>query len=138
MKILKVTANNFKLCEDNFTISFVPEANKTVEDKEFELNEIDENLFVFKTLCFIGKNASGKTTASELLSLVYDIFSMFRIRESYSILRYWDKMVNLDITFYNEGYLYRYVTDLCKNNENNTIVFKNQKHIYINILHYKK
>lgn len=127
MKILKVTANNFKLCEDNFTISFVPEANKTVEDKEFELNEIDENLFVFKTLCFIGKNASGKTTASELLSLVYDIFSMFRIRESYSILRYWDKMVNLDITFYNEGYLYRYVTDLCKNNENNTIVFKNQK-----------
>ena len=127
MNILKVTANNFQLCEDNFTISFVPEANKTVEDKEFELNEIDENLFVFKTLCFIGKNASGKTTASELLSLVYDIFSMFRIRESYSILRYWDKMVNLDITFYNEGYLYRYVTDLCKNNENNTIVFKNQK-----------
>ena len=29
MKLLKVVANNFKLCEDNFTISFVPDANKT-------------------------------------------------------------------------------------------------------------
>lgn len=127
MKLLKVTANNFKLCEDNFTISFVPEANKTIEDKEFELHEIAENLFVFKTLGFIGKNASGKTTAVELLSLVYDIFSMFRIRESSSILKYWDKPVDLDITFFNEGYLYRYTTNLIKNNENGMIVFKNQK-----------
>ena len=127
MKLLKVTANNFKLCEDNFTISFVPEANKTIEDKEFELHEIAENLFVFKTLGFIGKNASGKTTAVELLSLVYDIFSMFRIRESSSILKYWDKPVDLDITFFDEGYLYRYITNLSKNNENGMIVFKNQK-----------
>lgn len=127
MKLLKVTANNFKLCEDNFTISFVPEANKTIEDKEFELHEIAENLFVFKTLGFIGKNASGKTTAVELLSLVYDIFSMFRIRESSSILKYWDKPVDLDITFFDEGYLYRYTTNLSKNNENGMIVFKNQK-----------
>lgn len=127
MKLLKVTANNFKQCEDNFTISFVPEANKTIEDKEFELHEIAENLFVFKTLGFIGKNASGKTTAVELLSLVYDIFSMFRIRESSSILKYWDKPVDLDITFFDEGYLYRYTTNLSKNNENGMIVFNNQK-----------
>lgn len=127
MKLLKVTANNFKLCEDNFTISFVPEANKTIEDKEFELHEIAENLFIFKTLGFIGKNASGKTTAVELLSLVYDIFSMFRIRESSSILKYWDKTVELDITFFEEGYLYRYITSLSKNTENDMIVFKNQK-----------
>lgn len=127
MKLLKVTANNFKLCEDNFTISFVPEANKTIDDKEFELHEIDDNLFVFKTLCFIGKNASGKTTASELLSIVYDIFSMFRIKVSYNIFKYWNETVNLDITFYHEGYLYRYVTDLYKNSENSTMIFKEQK-----------
>ena len=70
MKLLKVVANNFKLCEDNFTISFVPEANKTADDKEFELHEIDENLFVYTTMGVIGKNASGKTTVVDLLSLV--------------------------------------------------------------------
>lgn len=42
MKLLKVVANNFKLCEKNFTISFIPIANKTEEDKEFELQKIDE------------------------------------------------------------------------------------------------
>ena len=35
MKLLRVVANNFKLCEKNFTISFVPTGNKTVTDKEF-------------------------------------------------------------------------------------------------------
>jgi len=32
MKLLKIVANNFKLCKNNFTISFVPEGNKTKED----------------------------------------------------------------------------------------------------------
>lgn len=127
MKILKITSSNFKLCEDNFTISFIPEANKTSEDKEFELHEISDNLYTFKTLCFVGKNASGKTTASELLSIVYDIFSMFRIRNSYNILKYWNKTFNIDVTFYEEGYLYRYTTDICRDSESNTIIFNNQK-----------
>ncbi len=62
MKLLRVVTNNFKLCEDNFTISFVPVANKTLEDKEIELNEIDENLYTYSTMGIIGKNASGKTS----------------------------------------------------------------------------
>ena len=33
MKLLRVVANNFKLCEENFTISFVPTGNKTAADK---------------------------------------------------------------------------------------------------------
>ncbi len=130
MKILKITANNFKLCEDNLTISFVPFANKTVDDKEFELHEIDENLFVYKTLGIIGKNASGKTTIIDLLSLVYDIFSNFRIKNSDYIFKYWDKVISLDITFYHEGCLYRYITDLVKDNnyiDNPVIEFLNQK-----------
>ena len=36
MKLLRVVASNFKLCEENFTISFVPTGNKTAADKEFE------------------------------------------------------------------------------------------------------
>lgn len=129
MKILKVVASNFKLCEDNFTISFIPEANKTAEDKEFELHEIDENLFVYTTLGIIGKNASGKTTVVDLLSLVYDIFSFFKVKNTLSLFTMWDKVVNLDVTFYNEGNLYRYITDLCPSDSplNNTINFKNEK-----------
>ena len=62
MKLLKVVANNFKLCDKDFTISFVPTGNKTEAHKEFELQEIDDNLYTFTTLGIIGKNASGKTT----------------------------------------------------------------------------
>ncbi len=129
MKILKVVANNFKLCENNMTISFIPEANKTLDDKEFELHEIDENLFVFNTLCIIGKNASGKTTVIDLLSLVYEIFSFFRVKNTTNLFLNWNKLVNLDITFYNEGKLYRYITDLCLDDSpvNKTVIFKNEK-----------
>lgn len=129
MKLLKVVANNFKLCEKDFTLSFVPEANKTQDDKEFELHEIDENLFVYTTLGIIGKNASGKTTVVDLLSLVYDIFSFFRVKGSADLFLMWNKIVSLDITFYHEGNLYRYTTDLCPDDSpvNKTINFKNQK-----------
>ena len=129
MKLLRVVANNFKLCEDNFTLSFVPEANKTADDKEFELHEIDENLFVYTTMGIIGKNASGKTTAVDLLALVYDIFSFFKVKNTLNLFLMWHKDVNLDITFYHEGNLYRYITDLVPDDSplNNTINFKNEK-----------
>ena len=130
MKLLRIVANNFKLCEKDFTISFVPTANKTLDDKEFELQEIDEDLFVFTTLGIIGKNASGKTTAVELLSIIYDIFSNYRINNSKNIFKFVDKTINLDITFYNDGTIYRYITDLCKNVnsvDNTSVFFKNEK-----------
>ena len=70
MKLLRVVANNFKLCEDNFTIDFIPKANKTADDKEFELHEISDNLYTFRTVGINGKNASGKTMTVELLSVI--------------------------------------------------------------------
>ena len=47
MELLKVVADGFKLCVDNFTISFVPTGNKTIADKEFELKEIAEGLYIY-------------------------------------------------------------------------------------------
>ena len=90
MKLLKVVANNFKLCEDYFTLSFIPQGNKTVEDKEFELHEIADNLFTYKTLGIIGKNASGKTSVVDLLALVYDIFSFFRVNNMSKLFTTWN------------------------------------------------
>lgn len=130
MKLLKVVANNFKLCDKDFTISFVPIANKTSDDKEFELHEIDEDLYVFSTIGIIGKNASGKTTVVELLSIIYDIFSNYRINSSKNVFKFIDNTVKLDITFYHEGVVYRYLTELSKNInsvDNSSIFFKNEK-----------
>ena len=112
MKLLRVVANNFKLCEENFTVSFVPTGNKTAADKEFELQEIDDDLYVFSTVGIIGKNASGKTTVVELLSIIYDIFSNYRINSSKSIFKFIDKTLNIDITFYQYFSFYIYMEDL--------------------------
>ncbi len=130
MKLLRVVANNFKLCDKDFTISFIPKGNKTMADKEFELQEIAEDLYVFNTLGIIGKNASGKTTAVELLSVVYDIFSNYRIKSSEKVFKFIDNTFNLDITFFHEGCVYRYITDLVKNInsvDNTSVFFKNEK-----------
>lgn len=130
MKLLRVIANNFKLCDKNFTISFVPNGNKTSTDKEFELEEIADDLYVFSTVGIIGKNASGKTTTVELLSVIYDILSYFRVNSSKNIFKFIDNVINLDITFYHDGAIYRYLTDLYKNTnsvDNTSIFFKNEK-----------
>lgn len=130
MKLLKISADNFKLCSNNFSISFVPIGNKTRDDKEFELHELDENLYVYTTLGIIGKNASGKTTVVELLSIVYDIISNYRIKSSANVFKFTNEIIKLDIYFYHEGYLYRYVTEIYKKEnsvDDTTILFKNQK-----------
>lgn len=59
-KLLKVVSSNFKLCGDNFTISLVPIANKTEEDKEYELNNIYENLYTFTTIGIVEKKCIWK------------------------------------------------------------------------------
>ena len=71
MKLLRVVASNFKNCCDNFTIDFMAKSKKTSEDKEYELQPIADELNVFNTVAFVGKNASGKTTAVDFLDCCY-------------------------------------------------------------------
>ncbi|NBH60901.1 ATP-binding protein [Anaerotruncus sp. 80] len=108
MKLLRVKANGFKNCKDDFTIDFTAKSKKTAEDKEYELQKIAEDLYVFNTMAFVGKNASGKTSAIELLDCCYSILGNFRLEEKY----YHYDGIQLEIIFFHENSIYRYTTEL--------------------------
>ncbi len=108
MKLLRVKASNFKNCQDDFIIDFVAKSRKTSEDKEYELQEIADGLFVYNTIAIVGKNASGKTTAIELIECCYSILGNFRLEN-----RHYDfENVRLEITFFYDSNIYCYRTVL--------------------------
>lgn len=126
MKLLYVKANHFKNTEDNFEINLVAKSKKTAEDKEYELQQIAEDLYVYNTLAFVGKNASGKTTAVELLDCCYSILGDFRLEGKH----YDYNDIELDMVFYHKEYLYRYTTTLQADTSlDNKAIFTKQ-HIY--------
>ena len=123
MKILKVNATGFKNCADDFELSFVPIARKTAEDKEYELEEIADGLFVFSTIGVVGKNASGKTSVLDLLSVCYDILGKYRVdKKPFSL-----DNVSLRIYFYHDEHIFRYSTTLRENIRGGGVYFENQE-----------
>ncbi|MCI5727731.1 MAG: hypothetical protein MR274_09540 [Clostridium sp.] len=110
----------------NFEINFLAKSKKTTEDKEYELQKIAEDLYVYNTLAFVGKNASGKTTALELLDCCYSILGDFRLEGKH----YDYNDIELDMVFYHKEYLYRYTTTLQADTSlDNKAIFTKQ-HIY--------
>ena len=127
MKLLRVKASHFKNCQDDMVINLVAKSKKTTEDKEYELQEIAEGLYVYSIGAFVGKNASGKTTALELLDCCYDIFGKFSLENKH----YSYEGIKLEIIFFHEGYVYKYATELKADPTlANRATFSNQ-HIYI-------
>ena len=124
MKLLRIKASNFKNCIDDFTIDFIPKSRKTAEDKEYELQEIADGLYVYSTGAFIGKNASGKTSAIELMDCCYSILSDFRVENKH----YSFENVKLEIVFYHDGNVYKYKTVLMQDKSlQNKALFTEQK-----------
>lgn len=122
MKLLKVIATGFKNCDDDFEISLVPVARKSTEDKEYELVEIADELFVFSTVGIVGKNASGKTSALELLNISYRILDTLRLeRQNYSV-----NGVALTIFFYHEGEIYKYSLRMEEPVIGDSVLFRDQ------------
>lgn len=126
MKLLRIRATNYKNCCEDFTIDLVAKSKKSSEDKEYELQEIAEDLYVFNTVAFVGKNASGKTSAIELLECCYSILSEFRLEDKYYALNH----VKLEIIFYHEGFIYKYNTILKTNPNLGRNVNFTEQHIY--------
>lgn len=126
MKLLKVTADGFKNCRDGLTIDLVAKSKKTAEDKEYELQAVADGLYVFNTMAFVGKNASGKTTAMELLDCCYSILGDFRLEGKH----YAYDGIRLEIFFFHEDNIYRYVTRLKSDDAfGNKAIFVDQ-HLY--------
>ena len=126
LKLLRVCASNYKNCCDNFTIDFIAKSKKTSEDKEYELKEIADELYVFNTVAFVGKNASGKTSAIELLNACYSILGEFRLEDKY----YSYDGVKLEVIFYHEDFIYKYKTILQSDSNLGTKVNFTNQHIY--------
>ena len=95
MKLLRICATNYKNCCDDFTIDMMARSKKSSEDKEYELKEIADGLYVYNTLAFVGKNASGKTSAIELMDACYSILGQFRLENTH----YSYDNVSLEIIF---------------------------------------
>ena len=124
MKLLRVKSKGFKNCADDFAIDMIAKSKKTSEDKEYELLEIDDGLYVYNTVGIVGKNASGKTSALEMLDWCYDILGTFRLSGKYCDY----KGIFFEIIFFEEGYLYKYLTELDNiDTLEDSAVFKNQK-----------
>lgn len=123
MKLLRVKATNFKNCKDDIVIDFVSVSKRTAEDKEYELQEIAKDLYTYNTMAVVGKNASGKTSAVELLDACYSILGNFRLDgKNYS----YDN-IKLEMDFFQDGYIYRYKT--CLHNDDaigSKAIFTNQ------------
>lgn len=108
MKLLRVKATNFKACADDYTIDLIAHSKKTSEDRLYELQEVAPNLFTFNTAAIAGKNASGKSSALELLDWAYAILGDFRLDREHSSY----ENVKLEIVFFHEDFIFRYRTTL--------------------------
>ena len=126
MKLLRVRASNYKNCCDDFTIDLVAKSKKTSEDKEYELQEVADDLYVFNTVAFVGKNASGKTSAIELMECCYSILSEFRLEDKH----YNYDNVKLEIIFYYKGNIYKYTTGLKSDPNLGSKANFTEQHIY--------
>lgn len=122
LHLLKVKVSGYKLLEENFTIDFTAKARVYENDKSKEIIEIDKGLYTFRTLAFVGRNSSGK---SSILSLIYKVLRFLQTgRWEIYPFENKNKKIDLNVVFYLNGVIYDYSVIL-ENPQINTIVITN-------------
>lgn len=106
MKLLKLVVSGYRLLEDGFTIDFLSKARVNALDKEDEIIELDQGLYIPTTTVFTGKNASGKSSILALVELVYELLNRGRV--AYNKLDFRGKDIHLEIYFYLNQTIYKY------------------------------
>lgn len=130
MKILNIKVSGYKLLKDNFEIDLTTISRVTSIDKESEIIELDDGLYIPTTTVFTGRNASGKSSVLTLLDLAYDLLRTGRVK--YNKLLFREIEIQLIIHFYHEGYIYKYegfITrfDNSLSEESSNCIFKDER-----------
>lgn len=81
MQILKVVADGISLFKNGIHLNFCTQQRVLDDDKE-ELNHLFSNVYLNPTNCFIGINASGKTSILKFFLLVLEILNSERINDA--------------------------------------------------------
>lgn len=107
MKLLRLQVSGLSLFKDDLDIMFYGTQNISIEDKE-TMYPLFSNIYLNCATVFIGKNASGKTTILQVLSLALHLLNnepINHLKEKY-VLRESEK-VTMNIYFYsNQGDIY--------------------------------
>lgn len=106
MKILKIKVSGYKLLEDDFELDFLNKARVSANDKEDEIIELLDNLYMPTTTVFTGKNASGKSSVLALLEFVNEIFYKGRI--AYNKMDFRNESINIELYFLLKETIFRY------------------------------
>lgn len=110
MKILKINISGYKLLENNFEIDFLNKARVNSSDKDDEVIELDEGLYIPTTIVFTGKNASGKSSVLSMIEFVNELLLSGRIK--YDKLDFRSKTIKLTVFFYLLETVYKYESNI--------------------------
>lgn len=116
MKLLNINVTGFKNLKDGFNINLMTKAKVSEVDLYDEVLMIDDNLYVNTNYILTGKNSSGKTTALELIDLVYELLRLGIVRNDNFIFK--NDEILLKVHFYSDGYIYLYEGNLVKPSRN--------------------
>lgn len=116
MKILKIKVSGYKLLENNFELDFLNKARVNVNDKEDEIIELLDNLYIPTTTVFTGKNSSGKSTVLSLLEFVNEL--LYKGRVKYNKLDFRSNSIDVEIHFLLDEIIYRYTGTISIPNKN--------------------
>lgn len=130
MKILKIIISGYKLLENNFEIDFLNKARVNSSDKDDEVIELDEGLYIPTTIVFTGKNASGKSSVLSMIEFVNELLLSGRIK--YDKLDFRSKTIKLTVFFYLLETVYKYesnisIPEATLLNESSYCKFSNEK-----------
>jgi len=106
MKILKIKVSGYKLLENNFELDFLNKARVRANDKEDEIIELLDNLYMPTTTVFTGKNSSGKSTVLSLLEFVNELLYKGRIK--YNKMDFRANNIEIELYFLLEKTIYKY------------------------------
>lgn len=106
MKILKIVVSGFRLLEDGFELNFLNKARVSSTDREDEIIELRDNLYMPTTTVFTGKNGSGKSSVLSLIEFTGKLLNAGRVE--YKKLDFRSANIELEIYFLNNEKVYYY------------------------------